>query len=79
MKNLIPFIALLLFTASVSGQSRIPEVKVVAVKMEVVSALVILKRIEEPGRVVARLYRRPKAEIKKALSFSTPGNRAKVA
>ena len=79
MKNLIPFIVLLLFTVSVSGQSSNPEVKAVTVKMEVVPALVILKKIEEPGRTIARLYRRPRAKIKKALSFSKPGNQAKVA
>ena len=79
MKKLLTLAALLLFALSVQGQSRTPEVKVATVSREVVPALLILKKIESPGNKVVRLYRRPKAKIKKALSFTTPGDRPKVA
>lgn len=79
MKKLTALVALLLFTLAVQGQLRPPQPKVVAHSLELVPVSRILKKMDAPGKQVVRLYRRPNARAKKALSFSTPRDRPRVA
>jgi hypothetical protein len=79
MKTLATLTLMLFLTLSVQGQDRKPQTRVETITMELVPVSRILQRKGERADHLARLYRRPYARIKKALSFTTRENRPKVA
>ena len=79
MKTIATLTLLLLFTLYAQGQDRKPQTKVETVTMEVMPVSQILKQKEQQAPKVVRLYRRPYARVRKALSFTTRANRPKVA
>jgi hypothetical protein len=58
-----------------SGSFATEEVKVTTIEMSIVTENVTFEKTLD----VARLYRRPNSRVKKALSFTTKRNRAKMA
>ncbi|MDX1332889.1 MAG: hypothetical protein R3252_07660 [Robiginitalea sp.] len=79
MKTLTTLALLLFFTLFAQGQDRKPEPRVETIAMELVPVSRILLKIEAQEHRVARLYRRPNARVKKALTFTTRENRPKLA
>lgn len=79
MKTITTLTLLLFFSLYAQGQDRKPLTKVETVTMEVIPVSAILKKKDQKPPQVARLYRRPNARVKKALSFTTRENRPRVA
>ena len=79
MKTLTTLALLLFFAYFAQGQDRKQEPKVEAVTMELVPVSRILSKMEAQEPQVVRLYRRPNARVKKALTFTTRENRPKLA
>jgi hypothetical protein len=79
MKTIATLTLLLFFTLFTQAQDRKPQTKVETVTMELLPVSTILKKKDQQAPQVARLYRRPYARVKKALSFTTRENRPKVA
>ena len=79
MKTLLTFGITMLLAFSLQAQDRPVEQKVVTITMEVVpvSQIKIIKKGETAK--VARLYRRPNARVKRALTFTTVKDRPKMA
>ena len=80
MKSILTIIFVITLGVFAQAQNNTTEVKVATVEMSVV----ILEEVNvdmgaEDTLEVARLYRRSNSQVKKALSFSTKRNRAKMA
>lgn len=79
MKTLLTLGITLLLAFSIHAQEKPREQKVVTIMMEVVPVSQIkLIRKGEPSKL-ARLYRRPNARVKRALTFTTVKDRPKMA
>jgi len=79
MKTLVTLIFVLFIGMAAQAQDTTSEVKVVTLEMGIVTEIVVEETAKESTTEVARLYRRPNAKVKKALSFTTKRNRAKLA
>ncbi len=75
MKAIVTIIFIIFIGITAQAQDRTPEVKVDTVEMGIVTATEDAKEEEK----VARLYRRSNSRVKKALSFTTKRNKAKLA
>ena len=75
MKAIVTIIFILFIGLAAQAQNKPVEVKVETVKTEIVT----VTKITQQDNAVARLYRRPNSRVKKALSFSTKRNKAKMA
>ena len=77
MKTLITLIFVLMIGVTAQAQDKAAEVKVETIEMTIVTSTenTTVKKEEK----VARLYRRANSTVKKALSFTTKRNRAKLA
>ena len=77
MKTLITLIFVLTIGVAAQAQERTAEVKVETIEMTIVTSTTENK--VEKEEKVARLYRRANSKVKKALSFTTKRNKAKLA
>ena len=77
MKTLITLIFVLTIGVTAQAQDNTAEVKVETIEMTIVTSTTenTVKKEEK----VARLYRRANSTVKKALSFTTKRNKAKLA
>ena len=77
MKTLITLIFVLTIGVAAQAQDKTAEVKVETIEMTIVTSTTenTVKKEEK----VARLYRRANSTVKKALSFTTKRNKAKLA
>ncbi|WP_299429609.1 hypothetical protein [uncultured Maribacter sp.] len=69
MKTILTLIFVLFITVAAQAQNNTQEVKVVTIE----------KTIVTETTEVARLYKRTNAKVKKALTFTTKRNKAKLA
>ena len=80
MKSILTIIIVITFGVFAQAQNNTTEVKVATVEMSIVTfEEVKADTVTEDTLEVARLYRRSNSQVKKALSFSTKRNRAKMA
>ncbi|WP_282161424.1 hypothetical protein [Ulvibacterium marinum] len=79
MKTLITLIFVLFIGIAAQAQDTTSEVKVVTIEMGIVTETIEEGVSFENETEVARLYKRSNAKVKKALSFTTKRNRAKLA
>ena len=77
MKTLITLIFVLTIGVAAQAQDKTAEVKVETIEMSIVTSTTETTAKKEEK--VARLYRRANSTVKKALSFTTKRNRAKLA
>ncbi len=77
MKTLITLIFVLTIGVAAQAQDKTAEVKVETIEMTIVTSTTETK--VEKEEKVARLYRRANSTVKKALSFTTKRNKAKLA
>lgn len=77
MKTLITLIFVLTIGVAAQAQERTAEVKVETIEMTIVTSTT--QTTVQKEEKVARLYRRANAKVKKALSFTTKRNKAKLA
>jgi hypothetical protein len=77
MKTLITLIFVLLIGFTAKAQDTTTETKVATVEMGIVSDT--NNDVKETATDVARLYKRSNSRVKKALSFTTKRNKAKLA
>ena len=77
MKTLITLIFVLTIGVTAQAQDKTAEVKVETIEMTIVTSTTENK--VEKEEKVARLYRRANSTVKKALSFTTKRNKAKLA
>ena len=75
MKAIVTIIFIIFIGLTAQAQDNTPEMKVETVKTEIVT----VTNITVQDNAVARLYRRPNSRVKKALSFTTKRNNAKMA
>ncbi|MAU72244.1 MAG: hypothetical protein CML04_09120 [Pseudozobellia sp.] len=68
-----------LFIGVTSQAQKATEVKVNAIEKSIVTEVEITETVKTVKYEVARLYKRDNARVKKALSFTTKYNRAKMA
>lgn len=79
MKAFATLFLILFCTLMSHAQERKPETRVATAVRGLVPVSRILQGIDPETPKVARLYRRPHARVKKALTFANPENRPKVA
>jgi hypothetical protein len=79
MKAFFTPMLVLLIAVSALGQQRKPETRVETITMKILPVSGLLKKKVPETVPVVRLYRRPHARVKKALSFTTPEHRPKFA
>ena len=79
MKTLITLIFVLFIGIAAQAQTATEEVKVETIEMSIVTETNVEEVVAEKNTEVARLYRRANSRVKKALSFTTKRNRAKMA
>ena len=80
MKSILTIIFVITLGVSAQAQNKVAEVKIVAVEMSVVVVADLEVEVATENTLeVARLYRRSNSQVKKALSFTTKRNRAKMA
>jgi len=80
MKNILTIIFVITLGVFAQAQNNVTDVKVNTVEMSVVIISAIdTDTVTEDTLEVARLYRRANSKVKKALSFTTKRNRAKMA
>ena len=79
MKTLVTLIFVLFISFAAQAQDKTAEVKVETIEMSIVVETADVKVAAEKEVKVARLYRRANSRVKKALSFTTKRNRAKMA
>ena len=77
MKTLITLIFVLTIGIAAQAQDKTAEVKVETIEMSIVTSTTETTVNKEEK--VARLYRRANSTVKKALSFTTKRNKAKLA
>ncbi|WP_298488277.1 hypothetical protein [uncultured Maribacter sp.] len=73
MKTILTLIFVLFIGVAAQAQNNTQEVKVVTIEKTIVKETTV-KKTE-----VARLYKRTNAKVKKALTFTTKRNKAKLA
>ena len=79
MKTIATLIFVLFIGVAAQAQNTTKEVKVETVEMSIVSVTVKKEVKLETKTEVARLYKYKNSKIKKALSFTTKRNKAKMA
>ncbi len=79
MKTIATLIFVLFIGVSAQAQTATEEVKVETIEMTIVTATVKEELKLETKTEVARLYKFKNSRIKKALSFTTKRNKAKMA
>jgi hypothetical protein len=79
MKTLITLIFVLFIGVVAQAQTATEEVKVATIEMSIVTETAVEEGVAEKTSEVARLYKRSNSRVKKALSFTTKRNRAKMA
>ncbi len=77
MKTIITLIFVLTIGVAAQAQDKTAEVKVETIEMSIVTSTTETSVNKEEK--VARLYRRANSTVKKALSFTTKRNKAKLA
>ena len=77
MKTIITLIFVLTIGVAAQAQDKTAEVKVETIEMTIVTSTTETSVNKEEK--VARLYRRANSTVKKALSFTTKRNKAKLA
>ena len=77
MKAIVTLIFILFIGFAAQAQDTKTEIKVVTVEMGIVTATT--QDTKAASTEVARLYKRSNSRVKKALSFTTKRNRAKLA
>ncbi|MFH6601921.1 hypothetical protein ACEZ3G_00420 [Maribacter algicola] len=79
MKTIATLIFVLFVGMAAQAQNTTKEVKVETIEMSIVTEITVEKTVTEKNTEVARLYRRSNSKVKKALSFTTKRDRAKMA
>lgn len=79
MKTFYTCLFCLCIATASRGQEREPVARVETRTVGIVPVHRILLKEKSAGAPLARLYRRPNARVKKALSFTTKAQRPKVA
>ena len=79
MKTLATLIFILFIGATAQAQNTTKQVKVETIEMTIVTSIDVKEVVLEKTNDVARLYKFKNARIKKALSFTTKRNKAKMA
>ena len=79
MKTLITLIFVLFIGVAAQAQTTTEDVKVETIEMTIVTETTIEEVVADKNTEVARLYKRSNSRVKKALTFSTKRNRAKMA
>ena len=79
MKTLLTFGFTMLLAFSIYAQEKPLEQKVATITMDLVPVSQIKLKKEVAPAKIARLYRRPNARVKRALTFTTVKDRPKVA
>lgn len=79
MKTIATLIFVLFIGVTAQAQTATEEVKVDTVEMTIVTETTFEAVTLETATEVARLYKRENTRVKKALSFTTKRNRAKMA
>ena len=82
MKTLITLIFVLFIAVAAQANTTTSEVKVTTIEMGIATTTSTVAKKEvshQTTNKVARLYRRSNSRVKKALSFTTKRNRAKMA
>ncbi|SHJ27639.1 hypothetical protein [Pseudozobellia thermophila] len=79
MKTIATLIFVLFIGVTAQAQNASEEVKVETVTMAIVVKTDVEKTSTENKVEIARLYKRPNARVKKALTFTTKRNRPKMA
>ena len=79
MKTIATLIFVLFIGVNAQARTATEEVKVNAVEMTIVTETTFEEVTFESNTPVARLYKRSDAKVKKALSFTTKRNKAKMA
>ncbi|WP_422081125.1 hypothetical protein [Ulvibacterium sp.] len=79
MKTLVTLIFVLFIGIAAQAQDTTSEVKVETIEIGIVTETIEEGISFENKAEVARLYKRSNAKVKKALSFTTKRNRAKLA
>lgn len=79
MKTIVTLIFVLFISVAAQAQNPSNEVKVETIEMTVVTPSVAKEVSSETKTEVARLYKFKNSRIKKALSFTTKRNKAKMA
>ena len=79
MKTIATLIFVLFIGVAAQAQNALEEVKVETIEMTIVTDSITKEIITETNTEIARLYRRKFSTVKKALSFTTKRNAAKMA
>ncbi len=82
MKAMVTIIFIIFFGIAAQAQNEVKEVQVKAIEMTIVTSITTATKNEvktETTTEVARLYKFKNSRIKKALSFTTKRNKAKMA
>ncbi len=79
MKTIATLIFVLFIGVAAQAQTATEEVKVAVIEMTIATETIVEEVAAEKNTEVARLYRRSNSRVKKALSFTTKRNRAKMA
>ncbi len=79
MKAIITLLFVLFIGVAAQAQNTTQEVKVVVDGKTIVTEITTKESLTEKNTEIARLYRRSNSRVKKALSFTTKRNRAKMA
>ncbi len=79
MKAIVTLLFVISIGIAAQAQTATEEVKVATLEMTIVSETAKEETVTEKNTEVARLYRRANSRVKKALSFTTKRNRAKMA
>ena len=79
MKAIVTLIFIIFIGTAAQANTTTEEVRVDAIEMTIVSETATEEVVTEKNTEVARLYRRANSRVKKALSFTTKRNRAKMA
>jgi len=79
MKTIVTLIFIIFIGTAAQANTTTKEVKVQTIEMTIVTETATEEVVAEKNTEVARLYRRANSRVKKALSFTTKRNRAKMA
>ena len=80
MKSILTIIFIITIGVFAQAQNNVAEVKIATIEMGIVIITdAAADTVQENTLEVARLYRRSNSQVKKALSFTTKRNRAKMA
>jgi len=78
MKSIATLIFVLFIGVAAQAQNATQEVKVEVIEMTIVTETATEEAVTEKNTEVARLYRRSNSQVKKALSFTTKRDAAKM-